>query len=91
MRYVGPAQSSIIPLFARWRSSLDEEPPRLADALRDEAERCFRLAQGIASFELANELEAIGRAFEGEADELETGMAPAWPPIGVPQELIAAE
>jgi hypothetical protein len=43
----------------------------LPDALRGEAERCFRLAQGIASFELAEELEAIGRAFESEAGELE--------------------
>jgi hypothetical protein len=39
--------------------------------LRGEAERCFRLAQGIASFELADELETIGRAFEREAEELE--------------------
>src|SRR5438128_642682 len=60
MRYVGPALSSIIPLFARWRSSLDEEPPRLADALRSEAERCFRLAQGIASFELAADSKRSG-------------------------------
>ena len=91
MRYAGFKQSSIVPLFIRWRSSLDEEPPRLADALRDEAERCFRLAQGIASFELANELEAVGRAFESEADELETVMAPALPPVAARDELIAAE
>ena len=83
--------SSVIPLLTRWCSSLDEEPPRFADALRSEAERCFRLAQGIASFELADELEAIGRAFESEADEVETAMLPAWPPLGVPEELIAAE
>ncbi len=63
--------SSVIPLLTRWCSSLDEEPPRFADALHSEAERCFRLAQGIASFELADELEAIGRAFESEAEELE--------------------
>jgi hypothetical protein len=36
---------------------------QLADALRSEAERCFRLAQCITSFELAHELEAIGYAF----------------------------
>ncbi len=63
--------SSVVPLLTRGRSSLDEEPPRFADALRGEAERCFRLAQGITSFDLADELEAIGRAFESEAEELE--------------------
>jgi hypothetical protein len=62
---------SIFPLLTRWRSSLDAELPGLAGALRSEAGRCFRLAQGIASFQLANELEAIGRAFESEAEELE--------------------
>jgi hypothetical protein len=59
MEYPGSEPSSITPLLTRWRSSLGPEPPGLADALRSEAERCFRLAQGIASFELANELEAI--------------------------------
>ncbi len=91
MRYVGPALSSIIPLFARWRSSLDEEPPRLADALRSEAERCFRLAQGIASFELAAELEAIGHAFECEAEELETAPQMHWQAGDALEHLVAAE
>jgi hypothetical protein len=91
MRYAGSQQSSIVPLFTRWRSSLVEESPRLAEALRGEAERCFRLAQGIASFELANELEAIGQAFESEADELDIAMPPAFPPGGVQTELIAAQ
>jgi hypothetical protein len=63
--------SSVVPLLTRWQSSRDEEPPWVAAALRSEAARCFRLAQGIASFELADELEAIGRAFENEAEELE--------------------
>jgi len=39
--------------------------------LRREAERCFRLACGVASPELAEELEKIGRAFEREAAILE--------------------
>lgn len=39
--------------------------------LRAEAERCFRLAQGIADAKLSDELEAIGRDFECEAEELE--------------------
>ena len=50
-----------------------EDPPHRARALRIEAERCFRLAQGIASFELANELEALGRRFETEAEEIAAG------------------
>ena len=67
MKYHG-SPASIFPLLARWRSSLPQsQPPVMADALRVEARRCFRLARGIASFELADELEAIGHAFENEA------------------------
>ena len=62
--------SSVVPLLICRPSALDDGEPS-PDALRGEAERCFRLAQGIASFELADELEAIGRAFEGEAKELQ--------------------
>jgi hypothetical protein len=76
LEHPGSERSSIFPLLARWRSSVDEELPGLAGALGSEAERCFRLAQGIASFELANELEAIGRAFESEAEELEVAPKP---------------
>src|SRR5436190_21245921 len=64
--------ASILPLLARWRLSVPEQRPLLAQALRVEAQRCFRLARGIVSFELADELEAIGRAFENEAGELES-------------------
>ena len=39
--------------------------------LRVQAERCFRLASGPAGPRLADELEALGRAFEREATELE--------------------
>jgi len=73
MRYEASAPASIIPLLRRWRSSLPHaEPPCLARSLRTEAQRCYRLSRGIASFELADELDAIGRAFESEAVELET-------------------
>jgi len=90
MRYQG-SLTSIFPLFARWRSSLPQgQPPIVADALRVEAQRCFRLARGIASFELADELEAIGHAFESEAKELESGQtAAAAEPFA--DELAAAE
>ena len=90
MRYQG-SPTSIFPLFARWRSSLTQgQPSVLADALRVEAQRCFRLASGIASFELADEIEAIGHAFESEARELESGRtAPAAEPFA--DELAAAD
>ena len=39
--------------------------------LRVQAERCFRLAGGPASVRPADELEALGRAFEREAREVE--------------------
>ncbi len=39
--------------------------------LRAQADRCFRLAQGMASLELFDELEEIGRAYEREAARLE--------------------
>jgi hypothetical protein len=48
-----------------------------ARALQIEAERCFRLAQGAGSLELADELEALGRVFEAEAEELAAGTASA--------------
>jgi hypothetical protein len=91
MRYQPPTPASIVPLLARWRSSLpQEQPPLLAQALRDEARRCFRLARGIASFELADELEAIGRAFESEAEKLEAGcLSPREEPFA--DELAAAD
>ena len=91
MRYQGSPPTSIFPLFARWRSSLPQgQPPVLADVLRVEAQRCFRLASGIASFELADELEAIGHAFESEAKELESSQtAAAAEPFA--DELAAAE
>jgi hypothetical protein len=36
-----------------------------------QAEKCFRLAQGPVSFTLAAKLEAIGPAFERQAQEIE--------------------
>jgi hypothetical protein len=42
-----------------------------AGFLHIQAERCFRLANGPAGLRLADELEALGRAFEREASELE--------------------
>jgi hypothetical protein len=91
MKYQGSRSNSIFPLLVRWRSSLPQHrPPVLADALRVEAQRCFRLARGIASFELADELEAIGQAFESEAAELESHLA-ASADDAFQDELAAAE
>ena len=46
---------------------------RMSNALylRVEAARCFRLARGPASLRIADELDALGRAFEQEASEIE--------------------
>jgi len=41
-----------------------------------QAERCFRLARGSAGPKLAEELEALGRAFREEARELGGGELP---------------
>ena len=49
-----------------------------ARALRIDAERCFRLAQGIANYRLAEELEALGRKFETEAAELSSERHRSW-------------
>ena len=51
-----------------------------AEQLRIDAERCFRLAQGIADAKVCDELEEIGREFEREAEELESDAVPgsAW-------------
>ena len=46
----------------------------VAKQLRVEAHRCFRLARSTVGLELAAELEAIGRQFEKEADDLSTRM-----------------
>lgn len=41
------------------------------EELRAQAARCFRLAQGIAGVKLSDELEAIGRDFERQAQLIE--------------------
>ena len=48
-----------------------------ARQLRMEAERCYRLAQGISDARLSDELEAIGHDFEREAEALEEEAYPA--------------
>ena len=56
-----------------------------------EAQRCFRLARGIASFELADELEAIGHAFQNEAEDLEAAESGSASGEPFPDELVAAD
>lgn len=43
-----------------------------------EAERCYRLAHGIADPKLCDELEEIGREFEREARRLARYSEPEW-------------
>src|ERR1700675_5033171 len=66
--------ASVILLMPRCGVLIDRGPPRRSTELRVEAPRCFRLAQSIASFELAEELEAIGCSLELEAKELAAKM-----------------
>jgi hypothetical protein len=91
MRHQSPPPS-IYPLLVRWRSSLPQsQGPLLAQTLRVEAQRCFRLAQGFASFELADELEAIGHAFQNEAEDLEAAETHSASDEPFPDELAAAD
>jgi hypothetical protein len=62
--------ASTILLLTRWRSLVAEDTPHRVKELHIDAQRCFRLAQSTASFELAEELEAVGRDFEKEAHDL---------------------
>jgi hypothetical protein len=74
MAFKASDTASVILLMTRWRALIDRGPPRQITELRVEAQRCFRLAQSIASFELAEELEAIGCSLELEAKELSAKM-----------------
>ena len=47
-----------------------------AHRLRREAERCFRLAHGIADAKTSDQLEAIGREYERAADALDVDDRP---------------
>ncbi len=63
---------SNVPLLNGWRS-LNGGSRRMR-ALRADARRCLRLAQSAVSSELADELEAIGRDFDREAERLNARM-----------------
>ena len=70
MRLSGPQPRFSFGVPARERHSTGEDRLQQARDLRVDAARCFRLAQGIAGYELAEELEALGRTFEIEAASL---------------------
>jgi hypothetical protein len=75
---MGPSETaSIILLLTHWRSLVAEDSPHRVKELRIDTQRCFRLAQSTASFELAEELEAVGRDFEREARDLSARMQAA--------------
>ena len=69
MAHTVSGTASAIALLRGWRL-LAGADRRRARELRIEAERCFRLAQSTVGLALAAELEAIGRQFDKEADEL---------------------
>ena len=68
--YTSSETASTILLLTRWRSLVAENPRHRVTELHVDAQRCFRLAQSTASLELAAELEAVGRDFEREAQDL---------------------
>jgi hypothetical protein len=77
MAFKASDTASVILLMTRWRALIDQGPRRQITELRVEAQRSFRLAQSIASFELAEELEAIGCSLELEGKELAAKMQAA--------------
>jgi Flp pilus assembly protein TadD len=62
-----------MPLLLGWQSLMGADRNRRRE-LCIEAERCFRLARSTVGCRLAAELEAIGREFEKEADDLSARM-----------------
>ena len=62
--------ASIILLLTRWRLLAAENRSHRVKELSIEAQRCSRLAKGIANVALAEELQTIGRAFRKEAEDL---------------------
>ena len=69
--------ASIILLLTRWRSLSGENPAQRIKQLHVQARRCSRLAQGSASFAVAEELEAMSQALQEEAEELAASMQAA--------------
>jgi|GraSoiStandDraft_4_1057263.scaffolds.fasta_scaffold14549_5 hypothetical protein len=65
--------ASTMDLLRGWRLLMSADRHRTRE-LRVEAQRCFRLAQSTVGLGLAAELEAIGREFEKEADDLSASM-----------------
>ncbi|SRR5436190_19088482 len=69
--------ASIIVLLTRWRSLAGENPAQRVRQLNVQAQRCSRLAQGSASFAVAEELETMSQALQKEAEELAARMQAA--------------
>jgi hypothetical protein len=65
-----PPPGRVQRLIERWHGPRPRRGLTPAE-LRADAERCFRLAQGAVSADLARELEALGQALEREAHELD--------------------
>lgn len=86
MTFTSETASAIV-LLTRWRSLCAD--PRLRRELELEAQRCFRLAQSATSFELAEELAAIGGDFKKEAEDMANRMQAAAYQISFPGSCFA--
>ena len=64
-------------VLTAWRKLLSEDVRRRANELQASAHRCSRIAQSSISMQLAEELEAIGRSFEQDANILASRMQAA--------------
>jgi hypothetical protein len=69
--------ASMISLLTCWRSLAAQNPLYRVNQLNVEADRCARLAQGAASFQLAKELEEISQEVKKEATDLSARMQAA--------------
>jgi hypothetical protein len=64
-------------VLAAWRMLLTENARRRANELQANAHQCSRIAQSSTSVQVAEELEAIGRSFEQDANLLASRMEAA--------------
>src|SRR4051812_1578958 len=69
--------ASKMAVLAAWRMLLTKDARRRANELQANAHRCSRIAQGSTSMQVAEELEAIGRSFEQDANILASKMEAA--------------
>jgi len=69
--------ASKMQVLAAWQMLLTTDARNRANDLQANAHRCSRVAQGSTSVQVAEELEAIGRSFEQDANILARKMEAA--------------